>query len=53
VTAVRWRSAANVSSWPGTATNHSPDNIFIHLPDHDNPDARRHRQPGLGAGVPE
>ena len=31
--------------------NHSPDNIFIHFPDHDALDAHRHRQPRLGADL--
>ena len=37
-------------AWHGA--NHSPDNIFIHLPDHDTLMLDRHRQPRLGAGLP-
>ena len=36
-------------AWHGA--NHSPDNIIIHLPDHDTLMLDRHRQPGLGAGL--
>jgi len=30
-----WRSVVNASSWPWHGSNHTPDNSFIHFPDHD------------------